>query len=146
MSYQAYWQAHPHFSQEYVATLHSVYPLFHELLSFCQATCVLYKQRGDGVPSLWSDTFAWPWVPILTQRTGMNIQEHEAELLQWLQNVHSSCFTMGMNAAKLCAPQCEMTHFCNKIVVKLIKNSSWWPDPIKIQNIWQNFRTIPFTM
>lgn len=56
----------------------------------------------------------------------MNItgtQEHEAELRRWLQNVDSSC-TTGMNPAKLCAQQCKVTHFCNKIVTKLIKNSS----------------------
>lgn len=41
MCYQATWQDHPHFSQEYITPevhtelLHSLCPLFHEVLSFC---------------------------------------------------------------------------------------------------------------
>lgn len=41
MCCQTTWQVQAHFSQEYVAMSHSASPLFHEVLSFHQATCVL---------------------------------------------------------------------------------------------------------
>lgn len=45
MCCQAIWKGHTHFSQEYTATLHSVYSLFHEVLLFHQATCVLLQTK-----------------------------------------------------------------------------------------------------
>lgn len=90
---------------------------------FAKQLASFHKQRGDSFPSRWSDS---------KNRNIIGIQEHEAELLWWLQKVDSSSFTVGMNPAKLCAQQRKITHFCNKTVIKLIKNCSWRPGHVKI--------------